>query len=287
MRGYFGARKNVWTVAKNTWEKGLTYAYRDRKNKKRTFRALWIQRINAAARQEGMSYSVLMGKLAKAGIEINRKVLADLRGSVLMTLPLVLLSLNRNLDLRSRFLTFGSKNELLLLSLNRNLVNTFLMATAFELRSKVLVHNLAGRIFIDETSGHNQYVGIVVLTNQMCNFGNPTETCTNRLVFIERHVDTLTTAADGNTWEYFALLNTLSQRMTEVAIVARILRIRAIVLILVSFLFQILLHFFTNCFSAKPAWSLASPIIFVSIISFALGLNIAAKLQIKCEPTKR
>jgi len=77
-RGYFGARKNVWTVAKNTWEKGLTYAYRDRKNKKRTFRALWIQRINAAARQEGISYSVLMGKLAKAGIEINRKVLADL-----------------------------------------------------------------------------------------------------------------------------------------------------------------------------------------------------------------
>ena len=77
-KGYYGARKNVWTVAKNTWEKGLTYAYRDRKNKKRTFRALWIQRINAAARQEGMSYSVLMGKLAKAGIEINRKVLADL-----------------------------------------------------------------------------------------------------------------------------------------------------------------------------------------------------------------
>ena len=77
-RGYFGARKNVWTVAKNTWEKGLTYAYRDRKNKKRNFRALWIQRINAAARLEGMSYSKLMGGLQKAGIEINRKVLADL-----------------------------------------------------------------------------------------------------------------------------------------------------------------------------------------------------------------
>ena len=77
-RGYFGARKNVWTVAKNTWEKGLTYAYRDRRNKKRNFRSLWIQRINAAARQEDMSYSVLMGNLAKAGIEINRKVLADL-----------------------------------------------------------------------------------------------------------------------------------------------------------------------------------------------------------------
>ena len=77
-RGYFGARKNVWTVAKNTWEKGLQYAYRDRKNKKRNFRALWIQRINAAARLEGMSYSRLMGALHKAGIEMNRKVLADL-----------------------------------------------------------------------------------------------------------------------------------------------------------------------------------------------------------------
>lgn len=77
-RGYFGARKNVWTVAKNTWEKGLTYAYRDRRNKKRNFRALWIQRINAAARLEGLSYSQLMGALHKAGIEINRKVLADL-----------------------------------------------------------------------------------------------------------------------------------------------------------------------------------------------------------------
>ena len=77
-RGYYGARKNVWTVAKNTWEKGLTYAFRDRRNKKRNFRALWIQRINAAARLEGLSYSQLMGGLRKAGIEINRKVLADL-----------------------------------------------------------------------------------------------------------------------------------------------------------------------------------------------------------------
>jgi len=77
-KGYFGARRNVWTVAKNTWEKGLQYAFRDRRAKKRNFRALWIQRINAAARQEGMSYSQLMGALHKAGIEINRKVLADL-----------------------------------------------------------------------------------------------------------------------------------------------------------------------------------------------------------------
>jgi large subunit ribosomal protein L20 len=77
-KGYFGSRRNVWTVAKNTWEKGLVYAYRDRKAKKRTFRALWIQRINAAARLEGSSYSRLMGALHKSGIEINRKVLADL-----------------------------------------------------------------------------------------------------------------------------------------------------------------------------------------------------------------
>ena len=77
-RGYYGCRKNVWTVAKNTWEKGLQYAYRDRKNKKRKFRALWIQRINAAARLEDLSYSKLMGLIHKAGIEINRKVLADL-----------------------------------------------------------------------------------------------------------------------------------------------------------------------------------------------------------------
>ena len=77
-RGYYGSRRNVWTVAKNTWEKGLTYAYRDRKQKKRNFRALWIQRINAAARLEGLSYSQLMGLIHKAGVEINRKVLADL-----------------------------------------------------------------------------------------------------------------------------------------------------------------------------------------------------------------
>ena len=77
-KGYYGRRKNVWTVAKNAVEKGLLYAYRDRKVKKREFRALWIQRINAAARLEGMSYSKLMGALHKAGIEINRKVLADL-----------------------------------------------------------------------------------------------------------------------------------------------------------------------------------------------------------------
>ena len=77
-KGYFGRRKNVHTVAKNAVEKGMQYAYRDRKNKKRTFRALWIQRINAGTRQYGMSYSQFMGKIHANKIELNRKVLADL-----------------------------------------------------------------------------------------------------------------------------------------------------------------------------------------------------------------
>ena len=77
-KGQFGRRKNVWTVSKNAYERGLQYAYRDRRNKKRNFRALWIQRINAAARQYGMSYSVFMGKLHEKNIDINRKTLADL-----------------------------------------------------------------------------------------------------------------------------------------------------------------------------------------------------------------
>ena len=77
-KGNFGARRNVWTVAKNTWEKGLQYAYRDRKVNKRNFRALWIQRINAGVRAEGLSYSQFIGLLKKANVEINRKVLADL-----------------------------------------------------------------------------------------------------------------------------------------------------------------------------------------------------------------
>ena len=77
-KGYFGRRKNVWTVAKNAVDKAMSYAYRDRRNKKRTFRRLWIQRINAGARLHGMSYSVFMGKVKANNIELNRKVLADL-----------------------------------------------------------------------------------------------------------------------------------------------------------------------------------------------------------------
>lgn len=77
-KGYFGRRKNVWTVAKNAVEKGLVYAYRDRKAKKRDFRGLWIQRINAGVREYGLSYSQFMGGLKRANITLNRKVLADL-----------------------------------------------------------------------------------------------------------------------------------------------------------------------------------------------------------------
>ena len=77
-KGYFGRKKNVWTVAKNQVEKGLQFAYRDRKTKKRNFRGLWIQRINAGVRQYGLSYSRFMGMMNTSGIELNRKVLADL-----------------------------------------------------------------------------------------------------------------------------------------------------------------------------------------------------------------
>lgn len=77
-KGYFGRRKNVWTVAKNAVEKGMQYAYTGRKLKKRNFRSLWITRINAGARLNGMSYSEFMGKVSKNNIELNRKVLADL-----------------------------------------------------------------------------------------------------------------------------------------------------------------------------------------------------------------
>ena len=77
-KGFFGRRKNVWTVAKNAVEKAMAYAYRDRKQNKRNFRALWITRINAGARLHGMSYSQFMGKVKANNIELNRKVLADL-----------------------------------------------------------------------------------------------------------------------------------------------------------------------------------------------------------------
>jgi large subunit ribosomal protein L20 len=78
VKGQFGRRKNVWTVAKNAYEKGQVYAYRDRRTKKRNFRSLWITRINAGVREYGLSYSVFMGKIHANNIDLDRKVLADL-----------------------------------------------------------------------------------------------------------------------------------------------------------------------------------------------------------------
>ncbi|MGH1437045.1 MAG: 50S ribosomal protein L20 [Lewinella sp.] len=77
-KGYFGARKNVYTVAKNAVEKAMQYSYRDRRNKKRAFRRLWIARINAGARMHGLTYSRLIHGLKESNIDLNRKVLADL-----------------------------------------------------------------------------------------------------------------------------------------------------------------------------------------------------------------
>ena len=77
-KGFFGRRKNVWTIAKNAFEKGMLYAYRDRRNKKRSFRSLWILRINAGARLYGMSYSELINKIQEKNVLLNRKVLADI-----------------------------------------------------------------------------------------------------------------------------------------------------------------------------------------------------------------
>ena len=94
-KGQFGRRKNVWTVAKNAYEKGQCYAYRDRRNKKRTFRALWIQRINAGVRQYGLSYSVFMGKLHENNIELSRKVLADLAMNHPDTFKIIVDSVNK------------------------------------------------------------------------------------------------------------------------------------------------------------------------------------------------
>ena len=93
-KGYFGARSKVYTVAKNAVEKGLSYAYRDRRNKKRAFRRLWIARINAAARINGTTYSRLMHQLAKNDVQMNRKVLADLAMNHPETFKSIVSSLN-------------------------------------------------------------------------------------------------------------------------------------------------------------------------------------------------
>ena len=131
--------------------------------------------------------------------------------------------------------------------LDGNLVDTLLVAAALELGGEVLVHDLAGHVLVNETAGHYQHVGVVVLTDEVGNLGNPAQTGTNVAVVVERHVDALAAATDGYAGEHLALLNTAGQRMAEIAVVARVLRVRAIVLVLVSLLFEILLHKLLQC----------------------------------------
>ena len=116
------------------------------------------------------------------------------------------------------------------------------MAAAFELGRKVLVHDGASSLLRDEASRHYQHVSIVVLTNQVGNLRNPAKTGTDTLVLVKRHVDALTRAADGDTWEYLALLDALGQRVAEVGVVAGVLGISTVVLIGITLLLEILLY---------------------------------------------
>ena len=122
-----------------------------------------------------------------------------------------------------------------------NLINSFLMAATFELGGEILVHDGTGCLLRDEASGHHQHIGIVVLTDEMGNLRNPAETCTDGLVLVEGHVDALTGATNGDAWEYLALLDTLSQCVAEVGVVAGVLGVGAVVLILIAFFLEVLL----------------------------------------------
>ena len=116
------------------------------------------------------------------------------------------------------------------------------MATAFEGCGKELVHDLTGHVVVDESAWHHEHVGIVVLTDEMGNLWNPCQPRTDALMLVQRHIDALARATDGDTREYFSLLDAMRQRMTKVRIVARLLVQRAIVLIGQAFLVQILFH---------------------------------------------
>ena len=124
----------------------------------------------------------------------------------------------------------------------RDLVYTFLMAAAFELSGEILVHNLTGCLLGDEASGHHQHVGIVVLTDEMGNLRNPAQTGTDALMLVERHVDALARATDGDAREHLALLDALSQRMAEIGVVAGVLGVGAVVLIGVALFIVVRLH---------------------------------------------
>ena len=157
------------------------------------------------------------------------------------------------LDLQSRFLSFGNLNKLTFRSLNRNLVYTLLVATTLELGGEVLIHDLAGHVLIDEAARHHQHVSIIVLADEMGNLRNPAETGSDRLMLVERHVDTFARSADGYARENFAILNTTGQCMAEVAIVAGVLGIGAVVLKRVALLLEVLLHELLKCIASVVA----------------------------------
>ena len=142
----------------------------------------------------------------------------------------------------SRFLTFGNESQLSFLSLNRNLIHALLMATAFEGCSKELVHNLTSHIVVDETTGHYQNVGIVVLTDEMCNLRNPAQTGTNLLVLVQGDRDTLARATDGNARINLTTLDTLSQSVAKVRIIDTCIAPSTIVLVGITLLFEVLEH---------------------------------------------
>ena len=115
------------------------------------------------------------------------------------------------------------------------------MAAAFELGGEILVHDGTGGILVNETARHHEHIGIVVLTDEMGNLRNPAKAGTDALVLVERHVDAFARTADGDTGEYLALLDALSQCVAEVGVVAGVLGVGTVVFILVAFLFEVLL----------------------------------------------
>ena len=132
--------------------------------------------------------------------------------------------------------------SLLLLSLNRNLIDALLVATAFEGGLEELIHNLTGGIVVDEASGHYEHVGIVVLTNEVGDFGAPCQSGTHALMLVERDGDAFARAANADARIYLAALDALGQGMAEVRIVDAGIAPRAIVLIGIAFLLEILKH---------------------------------------------
>ena len=116
------------------------------------------------------------------------------------------------------------------------------MAATLKLRGEELIHDFAGHVFIDEATGHHEHIGVVVLADEVGDFGNPAEACTNGLVLVERHIDAFARTADSDAGIDFTFLDTACEGMTEVLVVARVLGVGAVVLVFVAFLLEVFLH---------------------------------------------